>query len=72
MGQGRSITLTSGTNWTPDPTVKLKRHGLLGGHPVAVGKLTLDTPLPISIRAALQNPTKLGLKTDQTINVEDA
>src|SRR5262249_14746283 len=36
------------------------------------GKLTLDTPLPVSTRAALQNPTKLGLKANQTINVEDA
>jgi D-alanyl-D-alanine carboxypeptidase len=36
------------------------------------GKLKLDTPLPISARAAMQNPTKLGLKANQTINVEDA
>src|SRR5437870_10157726 len=36
------------------------------------GKLGLDTELPISTRAALQNPTKLGLKADQTIKVEDA
>jgi D-alanyl-D-alanine carboxypeptidase len=36
------------------------------------GKLKLDTPLPVSARAALQNPTKLGLKPNQTINVEDA
>jgi len=36
------------------------------------GTLKLDTPLPVSTRAALQNPTKLGLKTNQTINVEDA
>jgi D-alanyl-D-alanine carboxypeptidase len=36
------------------------------------GKLSLDTPLPISRRAAMQNPTKLGLKANQTINVEDA
>src|SRR5499433_2299430 len=35
-------------------------------------KLKLDTPLPISTRAALQNPTKLGLKANQTITVEDA
>jgi D-alanyl-D-alanine carboxypeptidase len=26
------------------------------------GKLKLDTPLPISSRASLQNPTKLGLR----------
>ena len=36
------------------------------------GKLKLDTPLPISTRAAMQNPTKLGLKANQTIKVEDA
>ena len=36
------------------------------------GNLKLDTPLPVSTRAALQNPTKLGLKANQTINVEDA
>jgi D-alanyl-D-alanine carboxypeptidase len=36
------------------------------------GKLNLDTPLPISTRASLQNPTKLGLKANQTIKVEDA
>lgn len=36
------------------------------------GKFKLDTPLPISARAALQPPTKLGLKTSQTIAVEDA
>src|SRR5262249_11563502 len=35
-------------------------------------KLSLDTELPISTRAALQNPTKLGLKPNQTIKVEDA
>ena len=36
------------------------------------GKLGLDTPLPISTQAALQPPTKLGLKANQTIKVEDA
>jgi D-alanyl-D-alanine carboxypeptidase len=36
------------------------------------GKLKLDTPLPISAFAAGQNPTKLGLKANQTIKVEDA
>ena len=36
------------------------------------GKLKLDTPLPVSTRASLQNPTKLGLKPNQTIQVEDA
>jgi D-alanyl-D-alanine carboxypeptidase len=36
------------------------------------GNLKLDTPLPVSTRAALQNPTKLGLRPNQTINVEDA
>jgi D-alanyl-D-alanine carboxypeptidase len=35
-------------------------------------KLKLDTPLPISTRASIQNPTKLGLKPNQTITVEDA
>jgi len=35
-------------------------------------KLNLDTPLPVSSRAAMQNPTKLGLKANQTIKVEDA
>src|SRR3954467_10215888 len=32
----------------------------------------LHTPSPISTQAAIQNPTKLGLKANQTINVEDA
>jgi D-alanyl-D-alanine carboxypeptidase len=36
------------------------------------GKLELDTPLPVSAWAALQNPTKLGLKANQTLKVEDA
>jgi D-alanyl-D-alanine carboxypeptidase len=36
------------------------------------GNLKLGTPLPISARAALQHPTKLGLKVNQTITVEDA
>jgi D-alanyl-D-alanine carboxypeptidase len=36
------------------------------------GNLKLDTPLPISTQAALQHPTKLGLKVNQTIKVEDA
>jgi D-alanyl-D-alanine carboxypeptidase len=36
------------------------------------GKLKLDTPLPVTRRASLQNPTKLGLKADQTLKVEDA
>jgi D-alanyl-D-alanine carboxypeptidase len=36
------------------------------------GTLKLDTPLPISTRASLQNPTKLGLKPNQTIKVEEA
>jgi D-alanyl-D-alanine carboxypeptidase len=36
------------------------------------GTLTLDTPLQISTRAAMQNPTKLGLKANQAIKVEDA
>jgi D-alanyl-D-alanine carboxypeptidase len=36
------------------------------------GKLQLDTPLPVSAWAAIQNPTKLGLKANQTLKVEDA
>jgi D-alanyl-D-alanine carboxypeptidase len=36
------------------------------------GKLGLDAQLPISAQAALQPPTKLGLKANQTIKVEDA
>ena len=36
------------------------------------GTLALDIPLQISTRAAMQNPTKLGLKANQTIKVEDA
>ena len=36
------------------------------------GALTLDTPLPISPKAAQQHPTKLGLKPNETITVEDA
>src|SRR6266851_8041955 len=36
------------------------------------GKLKLDTPLQISAQAAGQHPTKLGLKANQTIKVDDA
>ncbi len=36
------------------------------------GKLKLDTPLPISAYAASRHPTKLGLKANQTIKVDDA
>jgi len=36
------------------------------------GKLRLDTPLPVSAFAAQQNPTKLGLRPNQTLLVEDA
>jgi D-alanyl-D-alanine carboxypeptidase len=36
------------------------------------GALKLDSPLPISAKAALEPPTKLGLKAGQTITVEDA
>src|SRR5215468_10847162 len=36
------------------------------------GKLQLDTPLPVSAWAAIQNPTRLGLKANQTLKVEDA
>src|SRR5256884_502541 len=36
------------------------------------GRLNPATPLPVSSRAAMQNPTKLGLKANQTIKAEDA
>jgi D-alanyl-D-alanine carboxypeptidase len=36
------------------------------------GKLKLDTQLPVSEHASVQAPTKLGLKPNQTIAVEDA
>lgn len=36
------------------------------------GHLKLSTPLPVSVEAAAQAPTKLGLKPGQTISVEDA
>ena len=36
------------------------------------GRLKLDTQLPISAFAAQQAPTKLGLKANQTLAVEDA
>jgi D-alanyl-D-alanine carboxypeptidase len=36
------------------------------------GNLKLDTPLPVSGHAAVQPPTRLGLRPDQTIRVEDA
>jgi D-alanyl-D-alanine carboxypeptidase len=36
------------------------------------GTLKLDTPLPISAKAALEPPTRLGLKAGQTITVEEA
>jgi D-alanyl-D-alanine carboxypeptidase len=36
------------------------------------GALKLDTPLPVSAKASLQPPTKLRLKVNQTITVEDA
>jgi D-alanyl-D-alanine carboxypeptidase len=36
------------------------------------GKVTLDTPLPVSAHSASQNPVKLGLKPGSTIRVEDA
>jgi D-alanyl-D-alanine carboxypeptidase len=39
---------------------------------IEAGKFKLDTPLPISAFAASQNPTKLNLKANQTILVEDA
>jgi len=36
------------------------------------GNLKLDTQLPISREASIQNPTKLGLKVGGTLSVEDA
>jgi len=36
------------------------------------GKIKLDTPLAVSTHAAVQRPTKLGLKANQTITCEDA
>ncbi len=36
------------------------------------GKLTLDSSLEVSEHAAVQSPTKLGLRDGQTIKVEDA
>jgi D-alanyl-D-alanine carboxypeptidase len=39
---------------------------------IEAGKFKLDTPLQVSVHAALQTPTKLGLKANSTISVEDA
>ena len=39
---------------------------------IEAGKFKLDTPLPVSAHAAAQTPTKLGLRANQTISVEDA
>jgi D-alanyl-D-alanine carboxypeptidase len=39
---------------------------------LSAGKLKLDTPLPVSARAAMTAPVRLGLKTNQTIATEDA
>ncbi len=36
------------------------------------GALTLQSPIPVSERAAAQEPSKLGLEPGQTISVEDA
>src|SRR5437879_5374369 len=36
------------------------------------GKLTLDSELDVSAHAAVQAPTKLGLREGQTLKVEDA
>ena len=36
------------------------------------GRFKLDSPLEVSEHAAIQSPTKLGLKDGQTIKVEDA
>jgi D-alanyl-D-alanine carboxypeptidase len=39
---------------------------------IEAGKFKLDTPLQVSTHASLQTPTKLGLKANQTLSVEDA
>ena len=39
---------------------------------IDAGKLKLDTPLHVSAEAAMQPPTKLGLKTNQTLTVDEA
>jgi D-alanyl-D-alanine carboxypeptidase len=39
---------------------------------IEAGTFKLDTQLPISTQAAIQNPTKMGLKANQTVKVEDA
>jgi D-alanyl-D-alanine carboxypeptidase len=39
---------------------------------IEAGKFKLDTPLQVSAHAAAQTPTKLGLKANQTLTVEDA
>jgi D-alanyl-D-alanine carboxypeptidase len=39
---------------------------------IEAGKFKLDTPLQVSTHASLQTPTKLGLKANSTISVEDA
>src|SRR5271166_747936 len=39
---------------------------------IEAGKFKLDTPLQISAQAAMQPPTKLGLKPNGTITVDDA
>ncbi len=36
------------------------------------GKLTMQTPLPVSYHASIQKPTKLGLRRGQTIPVDTA
>jgi D-alanyl-D-alanine carboxypeptidase len=36
------------------------------------GKISLDTEMPVSAHAADQDPTKLGLRSGQTLRVEDA
>ena len=35
-------------------------------------RITMDTPMPVSVHAAQQKPTKLSLRPGQTINVETA
>src|SRR6476659_5220367 len=55
----------------PASLTKIMTLYLLFGQ-LEAGTVKLDTPFSISTQAAIQNPTKLGLKANQTIKVEDA
>ena len=54
----------------PASLTKIMTLYLLFGQ-LEAGALKLDSPLPVSAKAAQQAPTKLGLKPDQTLTVED-